>query len=207
MPLHGAADAAAFALFALVALVGPCAAFRVPPIDRHEPEADNSDSSDLSRSGARRELQDNPNPCPSCPDERVYWPESPINVCDTNCDAEFGVSTSCDEQCEILYSCDSNSCNLGDSVGDRCNEPFITSNANYIPGTQASCDEDCDDDGKVNSCDCNYQYCISSNARRRTASWSRWVPGLPRARAAAASRFASNTCSASRAPPRASPRQ
>ena len=74
--------------FALFALVRPCATFRVPPIDRYEPEADNSDSSDLSRSGARRELQDNPNPCPSCPDERVYWPESPINICDTNCDSD-----------------------------------------------------------------------------------------------------------------------
>ena len=59
-------------------------------------------------------------------------------------------------------------CDSGDSVGDRCNEPFVTSSANYIPGIKASCDEDCDDDGKVQSCDCNFQYCISSNARRRS---------------------------------------
>jgi hypothetical protein len=136
--VHSAAGAAAFAVFALV---GPCAvnAFRVPPIDRSEPEAANPDSPDLSRSGARRELQDYVNACPSCPDERVYWPESPINVCDTNCDSDASgsLSYSCDEQCEILYSCDTQTtqewgCDSGDSVGDRCNEPFVTSSANYM---------------------------------------------------------------------------
>ena len=49
MPLHSvAAGVAAFVAFALV---GPCTAFRVPPIDRYEPEAANPDSPDLSRSG------------------------------------------------------------------------------------------------------------------------------------------------------------
>ena len=127
MPLHSVAGAA---VIAFLALVGPCATFHVPPIDGHEPEAANPDSPDLSRSGARRELQDYYNACPQC-DGRS------INVCDTNCDAEVGVSTSCDEQCEILYSCDVQTtqewgCDSGDSVGDRCNEPFVTSSANYM---------------------------------------------------------------------------